>query len=179
MSNPALTPLQCIQCKTPIPAQPDEIAWVCGSCKQAMQLDDKQPSGLAPLTVLYDSKIQSGQRGRPFWVARGDVSISRQAFRGNADNEARSYWSQPRTFFVPAYSSSMEDMVAMGMNLMNNPVNPTWGQPAPFLPVTLAQRDVRSMAEFIVMGIETSRKDMLKTVHFQLKLDLPELWVLV
>lgn len=178
MNHPALIPLQCIKCQAPIAAQPVEMAWVCVTCGQPMQLDESQPSGLAPLSVTYDARIQAGQRGRPFWVAQGQVSVRRQTYRGNEERQAQEFWSQPRTFFVPAFACSLDELVSQGMKLLRQPPQPTPGPPVAFLPVTLSRNDVRPMSEFVVMGIEAERRDMLKTVQIQLSLGTPVLWVL-
>ena len=34
-----LVPLRCIQCETPLPAQPGEIAWACPNCGTGQMLD--------------------------------------------------------------------------------------------------------------------------------------------
>lgn len=178
MSMPALLPLQCLKCQTPIPANVDEVAWVCSACGQAMLLDERQPSGLAPLELHYDANIRAGQRGRPFWVAQGQVNVSRQTYRGNADGQAQEFWSKPRTFFVPAFTCSLDELVSLGMKLLRQPIATLQGQPTPLMPVTLAVSDVRPMAEFIIMGIEAERGDMVKTVQIQLNLSAPVLWIL-
>ena len=45
-------------------------------------------------------------------------------------------------------------------------------------PITLPLADVKSLAEFIVVGIEAERSDKVKEVNFTLELKEPELWVL-
>jgi len=52
------------------------------------------------------------------------------------------------------------------------------GSATKFMPVTLLPEDVRPLAEFILIGIEADRKDMIKELHFDLKLSQPALWVL-
>jgi hypothetical protein len=178
MSMPALLPLQCIKCQAPIPAAVDEVAWVCTACGQAVLLDDTQPRGLMPLELHYDASIRNGQAGRPFWVAQGAVTVSRQTYRGNENRQAQEFWLQPHNFFVPAFDCSLDELVSLGMKLLRQPVVPLQGQAMPFLPVKLSVADIRSMAEFIIMGIEAERRDMIKSVQIQLKLETPILWIL-
>jgi hypothetical protein len=64
-----LVPLQCLRCSTPIPAQPDEAAWVCQSCGQGQLLDERQ--GLLTLDVHCSTAVPPGGRGRPFWIVMG------------------------------------------------------------------------------------------------------------
>ena len=178
MSMPVLIPLQCPKCQTPVLSEPDEVAWLCSNCGQASKLDEKQPSGLSLLDIHFASGIQPGQQGRPFWVAQGLVSVQRETYSGNETRQALEFWQKPRSFFVPAYTCTLEQLIDQGIQLIKLPVVMTQGQVSPFLPVTLAVDDVRPMAEFIIMGIEAERRDMLKTVNFQLNLAAPSLWVL-
>lgn len=178
MSMPSLLPLQCLKCQTPLPANVDEIAWVCPACGQAALLDETQPTGLSPLELHYNASLRTGQTGRPFWVAQGQVSVSRQTYRGNANDQAREFWSKPHTFFVPAFACSLDELVSLGMKLLRQPVAMLQGQPTPLMPITLSVEDIRPMAEFIIMGIEAERGDMVKTVQIQLQLTTPVLWIL-
>jgi len=171
-------PIQCLGCQTALLAEPGQVAWLCPTCGKAQQLDEKQPSGLAPLEIYFASGIQPGQQGRPFWVSQGTVTVQRQTYSGNEQRQAQDFWQKPRTFFVPAFSCSLEQMISQGMQLIMTPISIMKGDVVPFLPVTLSVEDVRPMAEFIIMGVEAERRDMLKSVDIQLNLAPPTLWVL-
>ncbi len=175
---PALLPLQCLKCQTPIQAEPDEVAWLCPTCGQALLLDEKQAAGLAVLDMYFTAGIQSGQPGRPFWVAQGLVKVGRETYSGNESRQADEFWNTPRTFFVPAYACTLEQLISQGMQYLRQPVSMMKGQSTAFVPVTLAPEDVRPMVEFIVMGVEAERRDMVKSVSVQLNLAKPVLWVL-
>ena len=177
-SMPALIPLQCIKCQSPIPADVDDVAWVCATCGQAMLLDENQPTGLATLSIHYDGSVRGGQTGRPFWVAQGTVTVQRSTYRGNENRQAQEFWAKGHLFFVPAFACSLDELVSLGMTLLRQPVVPLQGQPAPFLPVKLSRGDMHPMAEFVIMGIEAERKDMLQSVNIQLDLAAPVLWIL-
>ena len=178
MSMPALQPLQCLKCQTALLAEPDEVAWLCPTCGQAMLLDEKQPAGLASIEIHFANGIQAGQPGRPFWVAQGVVAVERETYSGNEERQALEFWQIPRNFFVPAYTCSLDQLIGLGMQFLKQPFVMTPGPAAPFLPVTLALDDVRPMVEFIIMGVEAERRDMLKSVGIQLSLAAPSLWVL-
>ena len=62
-----LVELNCLRCATPIPAQPDEVGWVCRHCGLAQRLGEV---GLTGMEVHYERSIPDGALGRPFWVAR-------------------------------------------------------------------------------------------------------------
>ncbi len=175
---PSLVPLQCPKCQTALPAGLDEVAWLCPTCGQVVQLDVKQPSGVSALAMYFSTEIQPSKPGRPFWVAQGLVSVQRQTYSGDESRQAADFWKTPRTFFVPAFSCPLQDLISLGMQLLKQPVSIMQGSPAPFLPVTLSADDVRPMAEFIIMGIEAERRDMIKSVGIQLNLARPVLWVL-
>ena len=177
MAQPVeLIQLICIRCKSPLPARPDEAAWVCAQCGQGMRLDEDR--GLVELAVNFASGIPTGASGKPFWVADGSVALQRETFSGNQSRESAQFWSQPRRFYVPAYALSLEELLAAGTALLLNPpiVNP--GTAVSFVPVVLPVEDVHATVEFIIMAVEAGRKDMLSNVQFSLNLSDPSLWVL-
>ncbi len=171
-----LIPLVCVQCSTRLPAQPDEVAWVCPQCGQAQLLDDDD--GLTPLTIRYAAGITPGSKGNPFWVAKGQASLRRETYSGNKDRDAQVFWSQPRWFFVPAFNCSLETLVGTGARLLLQPPQLQPGPAAAFEPVTLPLADVTATAEFIVMAIEADRKDKVKQIQLKLALEPPALWIL-
>jgi len=171
-----LIPLVCFKCDTPVSAEPDEVAWVCGRCGQGLLLDESK--GLAPLQVQYSAALPPNTRGKPFWVAEGSVGVQRQTYSGDKSNEALQFWSQPKRFFVPAYTCQLDTLVDLGPRLLLNPPALQPGPATAFEPVTLAPGDIQAMAEFIVMAIEAGRSDMLKQVGVTVKLSTPALWVL-
>jgi len=111
-------------------------------------------------------------------VAQGVVSVGRKTYSGDENRQAQEFWRTPRTFFVPAYTCSLDELISLGMQLLRQPVSMMSGPTTAFLPVTLSIEDVRPMAEFIIMGIEAERRDMIKSVAVQLNIDVPVLWVL-
>jgi hypothetical protein len=173
-----LVPLLCVKCSTPVPAEPDEVAWVCAQCGQGLLLDEDK--GLVPLEVHYSAGIAPNALGKPFWVAEGRVNLYRKAY-DSSDKEAEQssrFWSQPRQFFVPAFSSPLGSLLVVAVDYLIQPPDLKPGDVARFEPVTLHQEDVRSAAEFIVVAVEAQRKDKVKQVDFNLQLSLPVLWVL-
>ena len=172
-----LIPLVCVKCSSPVPANPDEVAWVCEQCGQGQILDEAK--GLAALDVFFSRALQQGQRGRPFWVTRGTVSISaRETYKGNEERAAREFWAAPRLFYIPAWDASLDETIAMGVQLLHNPQRIEQGTPVPFLPVTTGPGDLRALAEFMVVSIEADRRDAMKTINFGLTLEPAQLWVL-
>jgi hypothetical protein len=188
-----LIPLLCLKCQTPVPAQPEEVAWACARCGQGLILDEAK--GLALLEIQYDAGLArrsaeaQQSKGRPFWVADGLVVVERQTYSGNKGNEAQRFWSEPHRFFVPAYTCPLETLLDMGPQML---LKPPALQPLPtlppgevvsrpyidFAPVTLLRSDVQALAEFIVVAIEAGRSDMLKQLQVKVQLAEPVLWIL-
>jgi hypothetical protein len=162
----------------PVPAQLDEVAWVCEQCGTGLLLDEED--GLHRLELNTASGIKPNAKGRPFWVVRGSVTLDRDTYGvlGKQTGKAQKFWSEPRLFFIPAYSCSIDELTKLGMHLLTNPPELKPGLAADFLPVTLHKEDIRAYAEFIIMGIEAQRKDMVKEVAFTLQLEQAVLWVL-
>jgi hypothetical protein len=171
-----LIPLVCPKCSTRLPAKPGEYAWVCPNCQEAAMLDEKV--GLEPLVVYYQAGILSNQIGRPFWVTEGRVLVERKTYSGNQENEALTFWSEPKRFFVPAYIMPLENLLEIGIKYLKNSPKLQGGPAVPFMPVNLPRKDVRAVAEFIVMAVEADRKDKLKEIKLTLTLSEPTLWVL-
>jgi hypothetical protein len=174
-----LIPLICLRCSMPVPAEPDQVAWVCTQCGQGMSLD--YAKGLRPLQVYYTAGITPGSMGKPYWVADGQVEIKRRESYGSAGQalqDAQRLWSKPQRFFLPAYASTLEALLVRASALLIQPPALQAGPSAPFEAVTLASEDIQQGAEFIVMAIEAGRKDKLKSVDFSLKLGEAALWIL-
>lgn len=171
-----LVPLVCIRCNTAIPANPDEVAWVCAQCGQGNLLDEEK--GLTLVEVNYSASLLPKGKGRPFWVVDGQVTLRRQTYGGNEEREAQQFWGQPRRFFVPAFACPLEALLELGQSLLLRPPVLEAGPPAPVEAIVLALDDVRAAVDFIVMAVEAGRKDKLKAVDFEVQLSTPALWVL-
>ena len=171
-----LIPLLCIKCASPLPAQPDEVAWVCERCGQGLLLDESK--GLLPLQVHYAASLPQDGTGRPFWVADGQVSLQRELFSGNKSAEAQLLWAQPRRFTIPAYTCTLDVLLRDGPQLLLKPPALQPGPAVKFQPVTLSPADIQALAEFIVVAIEAERSDMLKQIVVSVKIGEPVLWIL-
>jgi hypothetical protein len=134
--------------------------------------------GLLPVDIYYQTGIASNQIGMPFWVADGQVQLTRQTYRGDQDRAAEAFWSQPRRFFIPAYVLPLENLLDIGSKMLLQPPTLQSGPPSAFTNITLPVEDVRALAEFIVMAVEANRKDKLKEVLLQVTLSDPDLWIL-
>lgn len=172
-----LVPMNCIKCSTPIPAEPDQVAWVCPVCDQCMYLDEE--TGLQEQEIYYSIGLTPAIPGKPYWVADGQVSLQRETF-GSAKNsaEAQLFWGQPRRFFIPAYAASLEELLNRAKDLLLSPPILREGQKNLFQPVIMDKKDVSAAVEFLVVAIEADRSDRLKKVDFQLKISKPGLWIL-
>jgi hypothetical protein len=173
-----LVPLVCPRCANFLPAQPGEVAWVCDQCGQGLLLGGS-PLALRPLDVFCSASVRHGQRGRPFWVMPGRVSItSRTTYKGDESRAAREFWAAPRLFFVPAWECALEELLSFGAALLKKPEPMAAGSPVPFLPVVTPPEDVQALAEFLVISLEAERRDAMKELKFDVTLDPPQLWVL-
>lgn len=170
-----LVPLMCVRCSTPLPAQPDEVAWVCAQCGQGLVLDDDK--GLAELEVKYTDVLAPNATGYPHWVFDGRVTIHRQTYSGNRAGESQDFWGQGRRFCIPAYTCPHDELIEHGTRLLVQPPPLREGPPSGFKPVTLSAADAIALAEFIVVAAEAGRSDMLKELQFTLETSDPELWI--
>lgn len=172
-----LIPIQCPRCQMPVPAQVDEVAWVCGQCNQGMLLSEAL--GVRPLDVFFSEAIPAGGQGKPFWVSRGSVTpVARKAYKGNQVAEMNQFWSMARLFFVPAFKLPIQEVISLGARFIHQPAEMKPGAVVKFLPVVVPPADVKAISEYIVMSVEAARKDALQELQFNIRLEPPQLWVL-
>ena len=172
-----LIPLLCTRCQAPVAAKPEEVAWVCEQCGQGLLLDETK--GAVPQNIFFSASIAQNGVGWPFWVARGQVTITkRDTYSGNQSKAATEFWAQPHLFFVTASRQTIEETVTMGVKLLRAPVAMQSGARNRMQPVVMPPGDLRALAEFMVMSIEADRSDAMRELLFKLDLDPPQLWIL-
>lgn len=171
-----LVPLQCIRCETPVPAAPEEVAWVCSRCGQGLALDESK--GLVALEINYQAGLAPDAVGKPFWVVNGRVSLQRDTYSGDQREDAERFWGSGRRFVLPAFAGTLDNLISLSMRYLQQPPALQPGQPARFEPVTLARKDLQAAAEYLVMAVEAARKDNLKLLGVRVELSEPALWIL-
>ena len=183
-----LVPLKCVRCETLIQADEEEVAWICPQCGQGLQLT---PAGLSALPVFVagawgatDSKNKPA-RWLPFWVFTAAVNITRRDSYGGIDPRPGLNWKEPRRFYIPAFTASLEQLQTLGAELTKEqpPLTPGQygrGDRAPTLAdCTLPPDEALHVAEFVVLTIEAQRLDKLRQVQFTIENPTPpELWLL-
>lgn len=171
--------LKCLQCSTPVPAQAEEVAWVCAQCGQGLLATH---TGLAPLTVKWAAARPLRElTWHPFWVMRGRAIFSRRQIFGFGGDTSQPdpMWQTEQNFYVPAFPLPLESLQTLGAALTRQQTRLKAGPPAgPLQNCTLLPQDAHAAAEFIVLTIEADRRDKLRAVEFQLELREGELWVL-
>jgi hypothetical protein len=136
--------------------------------------------GLVPLEVHFSDRIPANGAGKPYWVAAGRVDLTREAYGGSgrSERDAEEFWEVGRTFVIPAYPGSLEELQAVAMGFLKQPPVLNEGPPAKYTPVTLSPDDLTAAAQFAVMAVEADRKDKLKRLEPSVVLEDPVLWVL-
>jgi hypothetical protein len=172
-----LSLLKCLRCGAFVPAQEDEIAWMCAQCGQGLQLAEK---GLAPLAVNWAAARPGLAQARwlPFWVFAGTVKFTRrESYSGSRPPEK--LWNGPVRFYIPAFSAALKQMQDLGADLTRRqPLLKAGPAQGALSGCTLLVDDARHAVEFVVLTIEAAQSDKLKAVDFALKLEAPELWLL-
>jgi hypothetical protein len=178
-----LVPLQCPVCNQSLPAGNDDLVVACGNCRNAILLDEQ---GLRPLPVTF-AQPRPGTTPTawvPVWLFQGQVTLHRRETQGgNAEKEARSFWSQPRYFYIPAWDITLQGLQQISLPMLRaqprfSPL-PAGAIPStPFQPVTVSAEDAQKLTEFLVLELEVDRQDWLKSISFDISLGQPALWIL-
>lgn len=174
-----LIPLRCIRCDTPVPAEGDAIAWACSQCGQGLLLDERE--GLERLDIHFSKGIPPGEKGQPYWIANGTVDMireARQSWKGTRQREADQLWAQRRQFIIPAFTTSLDELLRLSTYLFSNPPELIEGPAITFEAVTLSPRDLGPLIEYIVLAVEAGRSDDIKSIGVSVEVESPSLWVL-
>ena len=171
--------MRCIRCDTPVPAEGDEIAWVCSQCGQGLLLDEQQ--GLNSVDINYSNRIAQGEQGQPYWLTRGNVNLRRevhQSWKGSRQREANQLWGQKRQFVIPAFTTSLDELLHLSTFLFSNPPELIGGPARPFDAVTLSPQDLGPLIEYIILAVEAGRSDNVKSINVSADIEPPSLWIL-
>lgn len=174
-----LVPLICLNCKTPVPAEADEFVWSCTQCGQGLLLDVAE--GLKYLDIHYADDIPPTKAGRPFWVVSAQVALVREAegsWHDRSDDHAERFWEGEKMFFIPAFTTSIDDLLEVSKRMLARPPDLNEGPRVSFEPVRLSPADLPALIELIVLGIEAGRKDKVTSIDISVELGEPRLWIL-
>lgn len=172
-----LLPLNCLNCRTPVPAEPGEVGWVCSRCGSGVQL--AEDDALAPLNLRYSADIRAGGTGRPFWVVDVSVDVEiRATLPGTEAPPGPQPWAKVRTFFIPAFVCGLEDALKLAAASLYRKPALKEGPSTPLAPIVLKKEEIRAYIEFVIISVEAEREDKLTRLEFEIQMGEPELWVL-
>ena len=171
-----LVPLECLRCRTRLPAEEGELAWICAACGQGQRLGDE--AALIELEIRFaDGSTEASVRWFPFWVLHGNVRIQeRLSYGGTQSPDSR--WESAQQFILPAFETTPEEAAQWGTRFLREPVDLRAGSPGALSGVTVSPEEAQSLAEFVVLSFEADRRDKLKSLRAVLDLGPPELWCL-
>lgn len=172
-----LVPLNCLNCRTPIPAETEEVGWVCVQCGAGAILTEADL--LVPLHIRYGKGIAEGRSGRPFWVTKVEVDIAlRKIAKGTEEPSGPEPWNKPRTFCVPAFSCGLDELLRITTDFLFKPPVFSEGPKVSFDSIVLRREEIAAYIEFTIISVEAQREDKLTKLDFNMRLGEPELWVL-
>jgi hypothetical protein len=175
-----LVVVRCPACGTALAPGDDDLVIACAQCGAGLHLADEGPE---PIEIQYaQAGLVEAGTWRPWWIFQGSVNlIRRETQSGNRGDEARRFWAQPRVMGVPAWDLSLAAVRQAGVQMLQRPpVLEAMPRPssARLIPAVVSVEDARKMLEFLVLTLEASRDDWLKTLDFQIEAGLPELWAI-
>ncbi|HSB88522.1 MAG TPA: hypothetical protein VLD63_00705 [Anaerolineales bacterium] len=171
-----LIPLECLRCRTRLPAEEGQVAWVCPACGQGQRLTEE--SILKELPIQFAAAASPAQvRWFAFWVLQGQVRIVERLSYGR-EQPADPRWEAPQTFVLPGFETTPEEAVQWGLRFLREPVRLAAGSAESLPPVTVGPDEAQALAEYVVLSYEADRRDKLKALRAVLDLGAPELWCL-
>ncbi|MBN1139975.1 MAG: hypothetical protein JXM73_25625 [Anaerolineae bacterium] len=178
-ARPELTPLQCLNCQTPVRAREGIVVYRCQGCGWGLELG---PDGLRQIDIAFAAPqpVPRGQRpgNLPFWVFDGQVEIRQRkavktTFMGwetGPSPDRGQMWQQPRRFYVPAFGGRLEDLETWGVHLTLTQPDLTPGKPINVQDCVRTEEEARCLAEFIFLRIEADKRDVLQDLDYSLTL---------
>lgn len=177
-----LIALRCPSCNNSLTPGDDDLVIACEHCGAGIAIDDE---GLHPIELRFASSAAAAAgaaQWQPWWVFESRVQIDRrEAQSGNRREEAVKFWSQPRSFYVPAWELSLQALRRDGLDMLKKqPQLQTGARPTQLhlAPVVVSAEDARRMLEFLVLTLEAGRDDWLKNIDFKIEMGEPVLWAL-
>jgi hypothetical protein len=174
-----LIALRCPACNNALAPGDDDLVIACEQCGAGVAIDD---DGLHPIELRVATSEATATQYQPWWVFEGRVQLNRRETQsGNRRDEALKFWSQPRSFFVPAWELSLQALKQDGLDMLKKqPQLQVGAKPAQLrlAPVVVSAEDARRMLEFLVLTLEAGRDDWLKNIDFKIDVGEPVLWAL-
>lgn len=170
-----LVPLQCIRCRTRLPAEEGQAAWLCPACGLGQRLEE--PGALRAVEIRFAAASGASVRWYPFWRLPATVRVVERETYGSGQPPDRR-WETPQEFLLPAFETSAEEAAQWGVRFLQQPIAPAVGPLAPMPAVTVPPEEAQAYAEFVVMRLEADRRDHLKSLRVVFDFGPAELWCL-
>ncbi|HET7009233.1 MAG TPA: hypothetical protein VFI11_00535 [Anaerolineales bacterium] len=170
-----LVALECLRCRSRLPAEEGQVAWLCAACGQGQRLDEE--ASLQPVDVFFALSAEGEARWLPFWVFPVEVRVAERVSYGH-QQPADARWDSPQTFVLPAFDTRPEDVGQWGTRFLRNPVQLQAGPTGSLPPVTVTPDEAQKLAEFVVLTIEAERRDKIKSIRAVLDFGPAQLWAL-
>ncbi len=156
--------LDCPACGSAMTAGPHDIIFLCGHCGSGAVLGEKGLD-VVESAALLPVPGRHATLWRPGWLIEADVSVHERRTMGG---RATPGWSQPRTFVIPAFFLSLEDMTPLALALSSATGTPREVPRKPCQGGTLALEDALIFIRYLVVGAEVSRPDDLASLTVEI-----------
>jgi hypothetical protein len=177
MSAPVeLVPLECLRCRSRLPAEEGQVAWLCPACGQGQRLDEA--AELQPVEIRFARSAGTGEaRWLPFWVLPVRVRVLERVSYGR-EQPPDPRWEQPQPFVLPAFDTRPEDAGQWGARFLKEPVTLVDGPVGSLPSVSVTPEEAQALAEFVVLTLEAERRDKIKSLNAVLDFGEAKLWCL-
>jgi hypothetical protein len=159
-----LVSLDCPACGSAMKGDPHDVLFFCAHCGSGALLDEEAVTTVES-TALLPTPGRHARVWKPAWVLEAEVSVDQ---RIRADGRHTDGWRGERSFVIPAFPLSLDDLIQLARALSN--AAGTVGE-VPREPIqggTLSLEDALTLARHIVVGDEVRRSDMLASVQVEI-----------
>jgi len=175
-----LVALSCPKCSGKLYAGAGGVFLYCGECGSGFEIDDRDE--LSQIPVYFARLRKESQEFIPFWAFDAKLEVRDLQIHGSQKQRGLIQLFQERgtiRLYVAAFPGDLEQQTPRSQQL-------TFDQPQlEFLQrqksiqgVVISQKDARKIAEYLFLTSEIDRKDMLKSLSYNLKLENPSMFLI-
>ncbi len=176
-----LVPLKCQKCGSLLNADTKDVVYYCGNCDSGFELINETDE-LKPVYIDFaipNKKTNAEMAYYPFWVFDANINISSRDAAGSITGFLKNIFGaedkKVGRFYVPGFETSLENIRRLGLEFTKSQPEFDTIKKGKLKGCSCSSKDAEKIADFIFLGIEAAKPDMLKSITYSLGLSSPKL----